>query len=122
VLGRDPECDVVVADVTVSRRHAELRAVDGRMAVRDLGSSNGTSINGARVATGELSPGDTVSFGKVVFRLEGSAAERGGEADTGAEGTVVRTVVTRSAFEASLEATQLARILDLAKRLSTSTG
>ena len=49
VLGRSPSCQLVLGDDTVSRRHAELRIVDGIWMLRDLGSSNGTWVNGRRV-------------------------------------------------------------------------
>ncbi len=117
VVGRAPDCEAVVADVTVSRRHAELRATERGLAVRDLGSSNGTTLNGARIATGEITPGDTIQFGKITFRLEPPAGPSR-ESDANPEGTLVRPLVVRSEFDQSLEATQLARILDLAKRLS----
>jgi hypothetical protein len=69
VLGRALACDLPVIDPTISRRHAELSMVDGRVMVRDLGSSNGTFLNGTRVEAGTLAPGDTVTFGKVSFDL-----------------------------------------------------
>jgi pSer/pThr/pTyr-binding forkhead associated (FHA) protein len=53
----------------VSRRHAELRIVDGRWILRDLGSSNGTWVNGRRVMEAEVAAGDDVSLGHCSFRL-----------------------------------------------------
>src|SRR5204862_1975712 len=53
-----------------SRRHAELVTDDKGVQVRDLGSSNGTFLNGSRVETCTLSLGDTVTFGKVPFKLQ----------------------------------------------------
>ena len=70
VLGRSAASDVPVYDPTISRRHAELTAGPDGVQLRDLESSNGTSINGERVAIGLLKPGDTVTFGRVNFRLE----------------------------------------------------
>jgi len=69
VLGRALASDLPVIDPTISRRHAELSLEDGRVMVRDLGSSNGTFLNGTRVDAGTLAPGDTVTFGKVSFEL-----------------------------------------------------
>ena len=57
------------SDDTVSRRHAELRLVDGRWMLRDLGSSNGTWVNGCRVVEAEVGPGDEVALGHCSFRL-----------------------------------------------------
>jgi adenylate cyclase len=69
VLGRAVTSDVPVADPTISRRHAELTAQDGSLRVRDLDSSNGTFVNGARVNDATAVPGDTITFGKVSFQV-----------------------------------------------------
>ena len=69
VLGRAPGCQLVFDDDTVSRRHAELRMTDGRWILRDLGSSNGTWVNGRQVMEAEVVPGDQVQLGGYGFRL-----------------------------------------------------
>ena len=69
LLGRSSACQLVFADDTVSRRHAELRLVDGRWMLRDLGSSNGTWVNGRRVLEAEVAAGDEVHLGACRFRL-----------------------------------------------------
>ncbi|MGH2804427.1 MAG: FHA domain-containing protein [Thermoleophilaceae bacterium] len=70
LLGRSRECDCVLAEPSVSRRHAELRRVGGRWLLRDLGSRNGTRVNGVRVLEEtEVGPGDRVSFGDAGYRL-----------------------------------------------------
>ena len=76
VVGRAPSSDAPVVDSTVSRRHAELVAAERGAEVRDLGSSNGTFVNGARVERAPLAPGDVVRFGKVGFRVDEAAAPR----------------------------------------------
>jgi hypothetical protein len=68
-IGRASACELVVGDDTVSRRHAELRAEDGRWLLRDLGSSNGTWVNGRRVVEAEVRPGDVVQLGAYELRL-----------------------------------------------------
>ena len=70
VVGRGVTTDIAVYDPTISRRHAELTASPDGVQVKDLGSSNGTCINGTRVKQGKLRPPDTVTFGKVLFHLE----------------------------------------------------
>ncbi|HEU5051025.1 MAG TPA: adenylate/guanylate cyclase domain-containing protein [Gemmatimonadales bacterium] len=70
VVGRGVSSDIALYDPTISRRHAELTAGPDGVQVRDLGSSNGTSVNGARVAIGLMQPDDSIAFGKVVFQLE----------------------------------------------------
>src|SRR4051812_15628983 len=68
VLGRGPDCTVVLADVTVSRRHAELVLRDGCWILRDLGSSNGTWVNGRQVVEAEVRSGDRVVLGDCRLR------------------------------------------------------
>ncbi|HUF36449.1 MAG TPA: adenylate/guanylate cyclase domain-containing protein [Gemmatimonadales bacterium] len=69
VVGRGVASDIAIYDPTISRRHAELVAGPDGVTVKDLGSSNGTCINGSRVAAGRLQLDDSVTFGKVLFRL-----------------------------------------------------
>jgi len=70
LVGRAPTSDLPIQDPTISRRHAEVTCDDRGVRVRDLGSSNGTFHNGARVDTATLAADDTLAFGKVAFRLE----------------------------------------------------
>ncbi|KWX04794.1 hypothetical protein TH66_06405 [Carbonactinospora thermoautotrophica] len=69
-VGREPHCDFRLSDSTVSRVHAELRREGDRWVIIDLGSTNGTRVNGWRV-TGPTTvhPGDEITFGRVSFRL-----------------------------------------------------
>ena len=70
LVGRSHVCDVTLRDATVSRRHALMSARGGACSVRDLDSSNGLFVNGLRVTTAELRPGDQVSFaGAVVAEI-----------------------------------------------------
>jgi hypothetical protein len=73
VVGRSRDCDIVLADPNVSRRHAEIGMRGGAWAVRDLGSTNGVKVNGQAIATAHpLSPGDRIKLGtaELVFELE----------------------------------------------------
>jgi hypothetical protein len=63
VLGRSRECDVRVADSNVSRRHAELRLEGDAYWIVDLGSTNGTELNGKRVERSRLADGDRITLG-----------------------------------------------------------
>ncbi|MGE5732358.1 MAG: FHA domain-containing protein, partial [Gemmatimonas sp.] len=69
VVGRAPASDVLIIDPTISRRHAEVECDDDRVVVRDLGSSNGTFLNGTRIESAVVGVGDTITFGKVAFKL-----------------------------------------------------
>jgi hypothetical protein len=70
VVGRGKDADVRLADASVSRRHASFTVVGGRVQVEDLGSTNGTTVNGERVQTARLSDGDSVALGAatIVYR------------------------------------------------------
>ncbi|MEV0483845.1 FHA domain-containing protein [Streptomyces sp. NPDC050508] len=71
-IGRAGDNDLVVDDLIVSRRHAELRAVpDGTYEIVDLGSHNGTYLNGQPVARAPVGPGDIVGIGHSAFCLVG---------------------------------------------------
>lgn len=65
--GRAPESDLFLDDVTVSRRHAEFRHLDGQWHLVDTESLNGTYVNRQRVEDEVLSPGDEVQIGKYRF-------------------------------------------------------
>ena len=69
IVGRAPTCDLPVFDPTISRRHAELVADGDALRIRDLGSSNGTFVNGAKLEQGTAAIDDLLAFGKVPFRL-----------------------------------------------------
>ena len=64
VLGRGSDADVVVDDPGVSRRHAEIRLDDDGAVVRDLGSTNGTFVDGERAGTARLADGSTITVGR----------------------------------------------------------
>lgn len=68
-IGRSPECDIYLDDAGVSRQHARLRPVDYGVEVEDLGSTNGSFINGQRVSVGIAAIGDEVAFDQLRFRI-----------------------------------------------------
>ena len=70
-IGRTPENDLVLSDLNVSRQHAELRqSSTGSYEIVDLGSHNGTFVNGQRVSSQVLTEQDLVSIGSSTFRLK----------------------------------------------------
>jgi pSer/pThr/pTyr-binding forkhead associated (FHA) protein len=74
-IGRGPECDIFLNDFTVSRSHAVLEMAGTEVSVRDVGSLNGTYVNGVRVDKAQLSDGDVLQIGKfqMVFMNRGGA-------------------------------------------------
>jgi len=81
VVGRAPTCSIVIPDVSVSRRHAEL-SIDGELVtIRDLNSRNGTYLDENRIAVSEVRPGQLVRFGGVPFQLAVDA-DRNAELET----------------------------------------
>jgi hypothetical protein len=72
LIGRSPGCQFVVSDLSVSRQHAELRRAGDNWLLADLGSMNGTLVNGYRiVAPTRVRPGDEIGFGNIRFILTG---------------------------------------------------
>jgi adenylate cyclase len=70
VVGRAVTSDVPIYDPTISRRHAEIVLTTTGVRVTDLGSSNGTFLNGAKITDAEATANDVVTFGKVAFRVK----------------------------------------------------
>jgi hypothetical protein len=70
-IGRSRQCDITLDDPNISREHAEVRPSNGAWFVRDLGSTNGTALNGRRVNGSEqVNPGDTIEIGTSVITFE----------------------------------------------------
>lgn len=76
-FGRRDDCQFRLPVSSVSREHCELRIEEGKIIARDLGSSNGTYVNGERIQEKELAPGDLLAIGPAVFilRVDGKPVE-----------------------------------------------
>src|SRR5881394_3515525 len=100
VVGRAPTSDIPVFDPTISRRHAEVTTNEQGVHVRDLGSSNGTFHNGQRVETCSVAVGDSITFGKVAFKLNQVSASPApapfGAKEAPAGATIVRQLPVRN--------------------------
>lgn len=91
LLGRAEDCDVVLAEPSISRHHARIERRGGRARIRDLGSHNGTQVDGATVGSEwlELAPGARLVMGRAQLTVGGAAANQaqltviGGRTDTG---------------------------------------
>src|SRR5690606_9798382 len=91
-LGRDPSCDIQIDSPGVSRRHARILLHEQEVVLEDLGSSNGTFLNGNRLRpSAHLSPGDEIRLGQsVTFKYQ---AEIASPQVTMVEGTQLESVV-----------------------------
>jgi FHA domain len=70
LVGRAACSDVLLGDLSVSRHHARLVFRDGSWVIQDLGSTNGTRVNGVTVGRCELRPGDRIAFGDERLRID----------------------------------------------------
>jgi pSer/pThr/pTyr-binding forkhead associated (FHA) protein len=70
LVGRAPECAVLVRAADVSKHHCQIRIETGQVVVEDLGSANGTYINGQRIQTGFLQDGDELRIADHGFRVK----------------------------------------------------
>ena len=87
-IGRGPDNDIVVSDLSVSRHHAELRRTASGYQIVDLDSHNGTFVNGQQIGSAPLTEGDIVGIGPSTFRLSGSELQE--FVDTGDVSLVAR--------------------------------
>jgi hypothetical protein len=71
-IGRMPECDLILTDSNVSRRHAEIRPTPDGFALIDLGSTNGCRVNGVQVTQRDLRDGDELTFGNTRMTFQAS--------------------------------------------------
>jgi pSer/pThr/pTyr-binding forkhead associated (FHA) protein len=76
LIGRSQECDITVPVAGISRQHARFVLDAGHLSIEDLGSSNGTSVNGSMIsATVELNHQDTIAIIDVVIKVKTSPAD-----------------------------------------------
>jgi adenylate cyclase len=75
-IGRAPSCSLVLADVSISREHARIVRSGDRLTIRDLGSKNGTTVNGVAVVESPVHDGDTIVLGGFALTLKGPLTEK----------------------------------------------
>ncbi|WP_051175882.1 FHA domain-containing protein [Nocardia exalbida] len=94
-IGRATDNDIVTPDLMVSRHHAELRTIGpGKYQIVDLGSHNGTYVNGSRVDTADLADFDSIGLGHTTFRLVGDELRE--SVDTGEVSVSVQNLTVRT--------------------------
>ena len=77
IMGRDPRCDTRLDSLRISRFHCCVARIEDGVHVSDLGSTNGTRINGRGVRSGRLRPGDELAIAHLRYRVEGEAPGAG---------------------------------------------
>jgi adenylate cyclase len=139
-VGRAVASDLAIQDPTVSRQHAELELTGAGVRVRDLGSTNGTYLDGQRVSDAVAMPGSRISFGKVDFEVREESAPTQTPGEGSLDATILRQVPVRGpadiaaqlsdnplgssvlriggASQGDRQVRKLALILDIAKELS----
>jgi pSer/pThr/pTyr-binding forkhead associated (FHA) protein len=86
IVGRSRDlCDVLLQPSSISKLQCLIAKTDGLLFIRDLGSTNGTKVNGQRVTRGALLPGDELAFASVKFRVHLGPSVRGEEGEVGAD-------------------------------------
>jgi hypothetical protein len=70
LVGRNPACDITLDHGSISRQHCLMQVTDRGLHVKDLGTTNGTKINGSGITEGFVNPGDQLTMGHLVFVLE----------------------------------------------------
>jgi hypothetical protein len=73
-IGRSPECHIAIDDKGASRRHAQIRRKDDTYTLTDLGSTNGTRLNGQTIQARELSDGDRITIGSTLIEFRQGTA------------------------------------------------
>lgn len=86
MIGRAAGCDVRIDDASISHQHAALELGSSGYRIRDLGSTNGVQVNGARMALAELKHGDTIALGQIELRYVVEARSSGPKTHTLDEG------------------------------------
>jgi serine phosphatase RsbU (regulator of sigma subunit)/pSer/pThr/pTyr-binding forkhead associated (FHA) protein/uncharacterized C2H2 Zn-finger protein len=96
IIGRSADCDITIDDAAASRHHVEVRPEDNRFNWKDLGSTNGTIVNGAEMLEGELHDGDTITIGETDLRFEVEVVAEDSESD---ESTLFKTLIDAEGHE-----------------------
>lgn len=70
VIGRRQDCDLCIPLMIISRKHCELNQDQGQLTIRDLGSRNGTLVNGLQIENSQLNAGDKINIGPLTFAVQ----------------------------------------------------
>ena len=104
-VGRAPDCDLVILDGLLSRKHTLLTIEGERLLVEDLKSANGTFINNIKINTAYASPGDEITFDTITFELLGPCPH--GTSSPIEDNTIIRDEEAEEAEEATILASHI---------------
>jgi Inner membrane component of T3SS, cytoplasmic domain/Domain of unknown function (DUF4388) len=114
IVGRSSDLDMVLVEEMVSRRHARIQLVDGSVNIDDLGSTNGTFVNGERVTHAELQEGDRVLIGSNILKVVATDSTGPGTPMDGVQTrAATRTTTSDARMSGSLEEIPLPDLLQL---------
>ena len=120
VIGRSSELDMVLIEDMVSRRHAKIQSTEDEIAIMDMGSTNGTFVNGEKVKKARLKEGDRILIGTSIMKLVTvdpattvSEAEARNQLEKRGQQAAMRTQVTNRAMTGSIEEIPLPDLLQL---------
>jgi pSer/pThr/pTyr-binding forkhead associated (FHA) protein len=120
IIGRSSELDMVLIEDMVSRRHAKIQATDDEIAIMDLGSTNGTFVNGEKIKKARLKEGDRVLIGTSIIKLVTvdpttamSEQEARNQLEKRGQQQALKTQTTNRAMSGSLEEIPLPDLLQL---------
>jgi len=120
VIGRSSELDMVLIEDMVSRRHAKIQTTEDEIAIMDMGSTNGTFVNGEKVKKARLKEGDRILIGTSIMKLVTvdpatmvSEADARAQLDKRGQQAAMRTQVTNRAMSGNIEEIPLPDLLQL---------
>ncbi|MFV1873574.1 MAG: FHA domain-containing protein [Oleiphilus sp.] len=87
-IGRDPQCDICLNLDHLSRKHVLLEPQNAKLFIEDLGSSNGTFVNGQRIQKTELQPGDKIKLDVLTFEVRGPSGKSASDPNK----TIIRSI------------------------------
>jgi pSer/pThr/pTyr-binding forkhead associated (FHA) protein len=116
VIGRSSELDMVLVEDMVSRRHAKISVEDGDIFLEDLGSTNGSFVNGEKITRTKLAEGDRILIGTSIIKVvasDGSASVQDAQAQMSAAASSVRPAAVGSTMTGSIAEVALPDLLQL---------
>ncbi|MCA9550381.1 MAG: DUF4388 domain-containing protein [Myxococcales bacterium] len=113
VIGRSSELDMVLVEDMVSRKHAKISTVAGQIIITDMGSTNGTFVNGEKVRKTRLKEGDRILIGTSILKVVASGPEQVSQSEAREQLQAVRSENKQSSMSGTLEEVPIPDLLQL---------